>query len=178
MFECNDVCSLVLWAEVRHSASRFGRTASAWQMAEVHWQNLAECHTAGDHSERYLDNFLTLYSHSNQLSPSIQSSCTCLLVEQKEKSRVTLHLPIACWSLFQCTRQMSQLELDAKDDDNGFWMHVKSIFNRQLHAINTDLHSLAFFLHPKCRKLAVTDASKRRPFGFMVKTALTVAKQW
>ncbi|KAG1843774.1 hypothetical protein DFJ58DRAFT_853521 [Suillus subalutaceus] len=73
---------------------------------------------------------------------------------------------------------MSQLTLDAEDNNTGFWMHAKSVFNHRFHAINTDLHSLALFLHPICRKLTVTDASKGRPFKFMVKTALAVAKQW
>ncbi|KAG2055818.1 hypothetical protein BDR06DRAFT_981777 [Suillus hirtellus] len=56
--------------------------------------------------------------------------------------------------LIRCARQMSQLKLNADDDDTGFWMHAKS------------LHSLALFLHPMY-------ASKGRPFKFMVKTALT-----
>ncbi|KAG2070140.1 hypothetical protein BDR04DRAFT_1100610 [Suillus decipiens] len=59
---------------------------------------------------------------------------------------------------------MAELELDAEDDDNGFWMHAKSVFNRRFYAINTDLHSLALFLQPKRRKLAVTDASKGGPY--------------
>ncbi|KAG2075498.1 hypothetical protein BDR04DRAFT_1091759 [Suillus decipiens] len=63
---------------------------------------------------------------------------------------------------------MSQLELDA--------IHARSIFDRRSHAINTDIHSLALFLHPMCCKLAVTDASKGQPFEFMVKIALAVAK--
>jgi hypothetical protein len=77
-----------------------------------------------------------------------------------------------------CAKQISQLKLNAEDDDTGFWMHTKSVFNHQFYAINTDLHSLTLFLHPMCCKLAVTDALKGRPFDFMVKTALAVAKQW
>ncbi|KAG2353490.1 hypothetical protein BDR07DRAFT_1495575 [Suillus spraguei] len=80
--------------------------------------------------------------------------------------------------LIRCARQMSQLQLDAEDDDTCFWMHARSVFNCRFHAINTNFHSLALFLHPMCRKLAVTDASKGRPFEFMVKTALAIAKQW
>ncbi|KAG2058709.1 hypothetical protein BDR06DRAFT_980167 [Suillus hirtellus] len=67
--------------------------------------------------------------------------------------------------LICCARQMSQLELNADDDDTGFWMHAKSVFNHQFHAINTELHSLTLFLHPMY-------ASKGRLFEFMVKTAL------
>ncbi|KAG2062427.1 hypothetical protein BDR04DRAFT_1123947, partial [Suillus decipiens] len=80
--------------------------------------------------------------------------------------------------LIRCARQMSQLQLDAEDDNTGFWMHTKSVFDHRFHATNTDFHSLSPFLHPMCCKLAVTDASKGRPFEFMVKTALTIAKQW
>jgi hypothetical protein len=94
-------------------------------------------------------------------------------LESREATLADCMLELIC-----CARQMSQLELDADDDDTGFWMHAKSVFNRRFHTINTELHSLALFLHPMCRKLAVTDASKGRPFEFMVKTALTVAKQW
>lgn len=68
---------------------------------------------------------------------------------------------------------------DDDDDDAGFWTTqnlFSTVDSMQLH--NIELHSLALFLHPMCRKLTVTDASKGRPFEFMVKTALAVAKRW
>ncbi|KAN0082875.1 hypothetical protein V8E55_008670 [Tylopilus felleus] len=72
---------------------------------------------------------------------------------------------------------MSQLPLDA-DDDMGFRQHAKAVFNRRFHAINTKYHSLALFLHPLCRKLAITQAASGRPIEFMIKVALDIAKQW
>ncbi|KAF8122145.1 hypothetical protein EV363DRAFT_1557947 [Boletus edulis] len=44
--------------------------------------------------------------------------------------------------------------------------------------MNTDHHSLALFLHPMCRKLAISQAANGRHFEFMVTTALSIAKQW
>jgi hypothetical protein len=96
-------------------------------------------------------------------------------IENLESCKATL---ADCMLEFiHCAKQISQLKLNAEDDDTGFWMHTKSVFNHQFYAINTDLHSLTLFLHPMCCKLAVTDALKGRPFEFMVKTALVVAKQ-
>lgn len=79
--------------------------------------------------------------------------------------------------LIRCAKQMSQLPLDA-DDDMGFRQHAKAVFNRRFHAINTKYHSLALFLHPLCRKLAITQAASGRPIEFMIKVALDIAKQW
>ncbi|KAF9241820.1 ribonuclease H-like domain-containing protein [Melanogaster broomeanus] len=79
--------------------------------------------------------------------------------------------------LIRCAKQMSQLKCD-DDDDLGFWMHAKSVFNKRFHAINTDCHSLALFLHPMCRKLAITQAASGRSLEFMIKEALDVAKRW
>ena len=60
----------------------------------------------------------------------------------------------------------------------GFWMHMKQVFNRQFHAMNTDHHSLVLFLHPMCQVLAISQAANGRNFEFMVVTALSIAKQW
>ncbi|KIK81074.1 hypothetical protein PAXRUDRAFT_15439 [Paxillus rubicundulus Ve08.2h10] len=72
---------------------------------------------------------------------------------------------------------MSQLTLDG-NDNTGFWLHAKQVFNRRFHAMNTDHHTLTLFLHPMCRKLAISQAANGRNFEFMVKTALSIAKQW
>lgn len=79
--------------------------------------------------------------------------------------------------LIRCAKQMSQLPLDA-DDNVGFWQHAKAVFNRRFHAMNTKHHSLALFLHPLCRKLAITQAASGRSIEFMIKVALDIAKQW
>jgi hypothetical protein len=44
--------------------------------------------------------------------------------------------------------------------------------------MNTMIHSLALFLHPMCRKLAISQVANGRSFEFMVKRALGVVKQW
>ncbi|KAG2063579.1 hypothetical protein BDR04DRAFT_1111418, partial [Suillus decipiens] len=72
---------------------------------------------------------------------------------------------------------MSTLRLE-DGDDMEFYGHAKSVFNRQFHSINTKYHTLALFLHPMCRKLAVTQAASGRPFEFTVKVALEIALQW
>ncbi|KAF9231857.1 hypothetical protein BU15DRAFT_90811 [Melanogaster broomeanus] len=77
--------------------------------------------------------------------------------------------------LIRCAKQMSQLQLDP-EDDVGFWMHAKNTFNRRFYAINTNYHSLALFLHPMCRKLAITQAANGRSMEFMIKVALEIAK--
>ncbi|KIJ05662.1 hypothetical protein PAXINDRAFT_164749 [Paxillus involutus ATCC 200175] len=79
--------------------------------------------------------------------------------------------------LIRCAKKLSQLSLDGSDN-TGFWTHAKLVFNRRFHAMNTDHHSLALFLHPMCRKLAISQAANGRNFEFMVRTALSIAKQW
>ncbi|KIK76488.1 hypothetical protein PAXRUDRAFT_169799, partial [Paxillus rubicundulus Ve08.2h10] len=93
-------------------------------------------------------------------------------VESCQASLADCMLELIC-----CTKQMSQLKCD-NDDNFGFWMHAKSVFNKQFHAINTDYHSLALFHHPMCRKLAITQAASGRSLEFLIKVALDVAKCW
>lgn len=57
--------------------------------------------------------------------------------------------------LIQCARQMMRLQIE-DGEDIGFWMHAKTVFNCEFHAINTNTHALALFLHPMCWKLAVS----------------------
>ncbi|KAG2070851.1 hypothetical protein BDR04DRAFT_1099328, partial [Suillus decipiens] len=54
-------------------------------------------------------------------------------------------------------------------DDMEFFAHAKSVFNCRFHSINTKYHTLTLFLHPMCRKPAVTQAASGHPFKFMVK---------
>ncbi|TFK57795.1 hypothetical protein BDN72DRAFT_782853, partial [Pluteus cervinus] len=44
--------------------------------------------------------------------------------------------------------------------------------------MNTDIHTLALFLHPKCRKLAVSHDAKGRTLGQISETALNVVQSW
>ncbi|KIK75079.1 hypothetical protein PAXRUDRAFT_173872, partial [Paxillus rubicundulus Ve08.2h10] len=79
--------------------------------------------------------------------------------------------------LIRCAKTLSQLTLDG-NDNTGFWLHAKQVFNRRFHAMNTDHHTLTLFLHPMCQKLAISQAVNGCNFEFMVKTALSIAKQW
>jgi hypothetical protein len=72
---------------------------------------------------------------------------------------------------------MLRIELEA-DEDVGFWVHAKAAFNREFHSMNTELHNLALFLHPMCRKLAIFQAAKGRSFDEVCKMALEIARQW
>jgi hypothetical protein len=79
--------------------------------------------------------------------------------------------------LIRLAKTISQLPLE--DGENlDFWLHAKAVFNRRFFAMNTNTHSLALFLHPMCRKLAISQAVNGRSFKFMVEVALDIAKQW
>lgn len=79
--------------------------------------------------------------------------------------------------LIRCARGMEQLVLD-DGEDVGFWEHAKQVFNFEFHRMDTELHGLALFLHPLCRKLAVGQVSKGRSFETYCKIALEVAHKW
>lgn len=74
-------------------------------------------------------------------------------------------------------RQMYQIPLDP-EDDYGFLAHAKTTFNHKFHRMNTEYHTLALFLHPQCRKLAIENAAKAQSFDQVCKTALMIAKKW
>lgn len=86
-------------------------------------------------------------------------------------------LALCMLELIRCARKMSQLALDPSDN-TSFWMHAKHVFNHRFHEMNTNHHSLALFLHPLCRKLAISQAANGRSFEFMATTALSIARQW
>lgn len=96
-----------------------------------------------------------------------------------------------------CARDMAQLYRKAPqnsglatidstwipDDGNPpycyeFDIHARATFNQRFHSMITPIHSLALFLHPLCRNLAVSNAANGRSFNFICKTALSIAKQW
>jgi hypothetical protein len=79
--------------------------------------------------------------------------------------------------LIHCACDMFRIQLDA-DEDIGFWVHAKAVFNHEFHNMNTGLHNLALFLHPLCQKLAIFQAAKGRSFDEVCKAALEIARQW
>lgn len=85
--------------------------------------------------------------------------------------------------LLRCARALRQLAAEPVDDNAtiaslGFSAHVHEVFNRRFQMINTETHSLALFLHPLCRKLAVSQTLGSRSFDEITKAALNIAKQW
>jgi hypothetical protein len=56
---------------------------------------------------------------------------------------------------------MSTITLE-EGEDAGFLNHAKDTFDRRFQMIATPTHWLALFLHPLCRKIAVSDTSRGR----------------
>ncbi|KAF7364213.1 DUF659 domain-containing protein [Mycena sanguinolenta] len=79
--------------------------------------------------------------------------------------------------LIRCTRSMSKMELE-ENEDGEFLTHAKQTVDRRFQMIATPIHWLALFLHPLCRKLAVSPTVYGRSLDFMIETALGVAIQW
>lgn len=64
------------------------------------------------------------------------------------------------------------------NDDIEFANHARRTFNKEFHAMNTNLHWFALFLHPLCRRLAISQAVKSRTFSEAEDIALSLAKKW
>jgi len=63
-------------------------------------------------------------------------------------------------------------------DDPEFANHARRVLNTQFHAMNTDIHWFTLFLHPLCRKLAISSAAHSRKLEDALKIALDIAKCW
>ncbi|KAJ7449770.1 ribonuclease H-like domain-containing protein, partial [Mycena galericulata] len=79
--------------------------------------------------------------------------------------------------LIRCARTMSKMTLE-EQEDAGFLAHAKATFDRRFKLIATPIHWLALFLHPLCRKLAVSQTVNGHSLDFMIETALKIAQQW
>lgn len=78
--------------------------------------------------------------------------------------------------MLRCARTLAGVKLEEGDSED-FLSHARNVFNRRFNAMNTARHSLALFLHPLCRKLAIS-SKNGRTFDFMLETAVGIAKQW
>ena len=63
-------------------------------------------------------------------------------------------------------------------DDLGFLQHAQQVLNTQFHEMNTDLHWLSLFLHPLCRKLAISNSRHSRKLEDAYKISLNIALRW
>ncbi|KIK00940.1 hypothetical protein K443DRAFT_132504 [Laccaria amethystina LaAM-08-1] len=74
-------------------------------------------------------------------------------------------------------REVTRLPLKS-GDDSGFLRHAQQILNTQFHEMNTDLHWISLFLHPLCRKLAISNSRHSRKLEDAYKISLTIASRW
>jgi hypothetical protein len=63
-------------------------------------------------------------------------------------------------------------------EDQAFLDHAWCVVQTQFHAMNTDLHWLALFLHPLCRKLAISTATHSRKLKDAYRIAARIANCW
>nr|GAT42637.1 predicted protein [Mycena chlorophos] len=82
--------------------------------------------------------------------------------------------------LLRCARTLATMRVeDGKDLE--FLAHARDVFDRRFARIATPKHWLALFLHPNCRKLALsgnTASGRGKTIDFMITTAVEVAHQW
>lgn len=79
--------------------------------------------------------------------------------------------------LLRCAKHFSEVE-ESPNDDTEFTCHAKQTFKREFLAMNTNLHWFVLYLHPLCRRLAISQASKSRTFADAQDMALTLAQKW
>lgn len=69
--------------------------------------------------------------------------------------------------------------MEALDSDNReFLEHAQLVVREQFHSMNTDVHWLCLFLHPMCRKLAVSSAPHSRNVRDACLIAAKLAIRW
>ena len=74
-------------------------------------------------------------------------------------------------------RELIHMNLNDGDDQH-FLDHARQVINEQFHSINTDLHWLALFLHPLCRKLAISTATHSRKLEDAYAIAIQIVHKW
>ncbi|KAF7342477.1 DUF659 domain-containing protein [Mycena venus] len=82
--------------------------------------------------------------------------------------------------LLRRARTLSKMMLE-DDEDASFLAHAKETFDRRFIKIATPVHWLALFLHPSCRKLALSGDSAKgqgKSLNFMLNATLKIAQQW
>lgn len=75
------------------------------------------------------------------------------------------------------SREVSIVRLEDGEDPE-FLTHAQRIIRQEFHAMNTDVHWLALYLHPLCRPLATTGSIYSRTFNDAKRIAFEIAKKW
>lgn len=63
-------------------------------------------------------------------------------------------------------------------EDESFARHAKEVLRKTFHRMNHDVHFLALFLHPLCRRLALSNWKLARTYADVVRIALKLAQKW
>ena len=63
-------------------------------------------------------------------------------------------------------------------DDPEFARHATEVLTAEFHALNTDLHWFALFLHPLCQKLAICAVTHSRTLKDSIQIAFGITKKW
>lgn len=79
--------------------------------------------------------------------------------------------------LLWAERAIAKLSI-TETDDVDFAYHAKSTVRHEFHRLNTDIHWLALFLHPLCRRLAISSATHSRKLTDACRISLDLAQRW
>jgi hypothetical protein len=79
--------------------------------------------------------------------------------------------------LLKNARHMERLKTE-EGHNPALTAHAKTVFVKDFHNINTDLHCLALFLHPAGCRVAIGKGPGLRTLNELISVALGVAKKW
>jgi hypothetical protein len=79
--------------------------------------------------------------------------------------------------LLRCAFALDTVKLE-EGDDKDFLNHACAVFNQEFKTMHTELHTLALFLHPLCRKLALNQSIKEQTLDSIMDSAIKIAMQW
>lgn len=79
--------------------------------------------------------------------------------------------------LIWAERAITRLAI-TETDNIDFAYHAKSTVRHEFHRMNTDIHWLALFLHPLCRRLAILSVAHSRKLEDACRISLDLARQW
>ncbi|KJA25135.1 hypothetical protein HYPSUDRAFT_183073 [Hypholoma sublateritium FD-334 SS-4] len=93
-------------------------------------------------------------------------------IESRDSSLADCMLQLI-WAHREVTRA-----LPIEGDNLEFTSHANRVLTTQFHLMNTDIHWLTLFLHPLCRKLAISSAIHSRSLEDAYLIALKIVRNW
>lgn len=79
--------------------------------------------------------------------------------------------------LVQCAKHVFMLD-PIQLEDADFLEHAKKVFTAEFRKLDTNLHWFVLFLHPNCRRLALSQKPHARSFNQVIETAVQYAEKW